>query len=226
MITKRMSRIIRNTIFAEGGDLTWTNRLNDKGEETLGGISRRWHPALLLWERLDDFKRMFPENFLGEGPVYLLNVVAVDSGAAMTVVYDLLDAIEYDVFKFFEIEGELTSSVHTDDISSDRIAEKLYDLKVNGGEAMFRQCVRAIQHDLCMVVDGILGPNTLEALNSCAPEPMMGILDEAEATIDETDLMIVITKAQMHRYVDIVKEDTSQLENLSGWVNRAFKGIE
>lgn len=97
--------------------------------------------------------------------------------------------------------------VKGDDIQAQEVAEKIFDSAVNMGP---RTSVRLAQVALDLEpVDGILGPQTLGALNAKDPELFM-----AEYTL-----------ATIARYAHLCNANRSQTKYLLGWVNRALGGV-
>ena len=97
--------------------------------------------------------------------------------------------------------------VKADDIQSQEVAENLFDTAVNMGP---RTAGRLAQLALDIEpVDGIVGPQTVAALNS----------KDAEAFIAE------FTIAKIARYAHICNRDKSQSKFLLGWINRALGGL-
>lgn len=97
--------------------------------------------------------------------------------------------------------------VKGDDIQSQEVAENLFDTAVNMGP---RTASRLAQMALSLEpVDGIIGPNSLKALNARDPETFI-----AEYTI-----------AKIARYAYICNKNRSQSKYLLGWINRALGGM-
>ncbi len=93
-----------------------------------------------------------------------------------------------------------------DDIKDQRIAETLFDFAVNAGH---RTAIKLAQIASGSTPDGILGPNTLRALNGVDPE--------------EFELKYALAKVA--RYAEICNRDRSQSKFLLGWLNRTLKGV-
>lgn len=200
------SAIIEDTLENEGGLLTWTNRAGDAGGETVGGVSRVHHGELEWWAALDTVKNAVPYLFVGEGPVDL-------EEDASNYAESLIETVREGILAFYRSQGQLTRSVHVEDIDSQSVATKLFDIKINGGAGMLKPCVKALQDAMVMsVVDGIIGPNTLDILNRFYTEL-------------EFELVGVLGKRQAEYYARIVRRDPGQAVNLLGWTRRAWKGI-
>lgn len=87
-----------------------------------------------------------------------------------------------------------------DMIEDQRIATMVVDQRWVGGVAM----IKAFQRALVLIPDGIVGPNTLTALN--AP--------------DRDRTLETLRAAAIRRYNSIADRDPSQGINLRGWINR------
>jgi lysozyme family protein len=93
-------------------------------------------------------------------------------------------------------------------IEDQLVAVKLFDIAVNcGPHTAIRLCQRAA--DRCqsgtVVIDGIMGPRTLEAIHACDPGELV------------TELVHVVTE----HYLGIVQRDPTQRAHLRGWLIRA-----
>ncbi len=98
-----------------------------------------------------------------------------------------------------------------DEITSQAVAETLYDFAVNAGvkpAAIIAQVVASKITGEALTPDGVVGPKTLAALNAC----------------DERLFVALYTIAKIARYCEIVRRDRSQAKFLLGWVSRAIKG--
>ncbi len=94
-----------------------------------------------------------------------------------------------------------------DKITEQQVAENIFDTAVNMGP---RTASRLAQIALDLIpVDGIIGPNSIKAINAAAPEAFM-----AEFTI-----------AKIARYAYICNKNKSQKKYLLGWINRALGGV-
>lgn len=85
-------------------------------------------------------------------------------------------------------------------IEDQRIATMVVDQRWVGGVAM----VKAMQRGLGVTADGIVGRNTLAALNSK----------------DRAGTLELLRAAAIKRYNSIVENNPSQRVNLRGWINR------
>lgn len=101
--------------------------------------------------------------------------------------------------------------IRGDEITSQAIAETLYDFAVNAGvktASILAQVVASKITGEMLTPDGVVGPKTLAALNQC----------------DERLFVALYTIAKIARYCEIVRRDRSQAKFLLGWVSRAIKG--
>lgn len=87
-----------------------------------------------------------------------------------------------------------------DKINDQRIAELIVDWCVNSGTLR----IRNVQTILGVKPDGCVGPITLDAINGS----------------DKTDLYARIMTARKGWFERIVRNDPSQKDNLTGWMNR------
>lgn len=97
-----------------------------------------------------------------------------------------------------------------DDIKSQRVATKLFDMGVNFGRAT---AVMMLQRGLGAYPDGMFGPMTLASVNSTPANVVLALLADACEK----------------RYVAILRKDPSQEKYRKGWLRRArsvpFDGV-
>ena len=101
--------------------------------------------------------------------------------------------------------------IRGDEITSQAIAETIYDFAVNAGvktASILAQVVASKITGETLTPDGVIGPKTIAALNSC----------------DERLFVALYTIAKIARYCEIVRRDRSQAKFLLGWVSRAING--
>lgn len=94
------------------------------------------------------------------------------------------------------------------EIISCRVRWKVFDIGFNGGVST---AARMLQHAVRVKEDGVVGQETLAAVNR-----------QTNSSIGEIQILTSLIEQQMTRYVNIVSCDHSQLENLKGWARRAF----
>lgn len=92
--------------------------------------------------------------------------------------------------------------IHGDEITSDAIAAPLFSFAVNDG---VHQAVRLLQQALGVQQDGILGDQTLAALNSADPDATAAALRAAQESF----------------YRRIVAANPDRAKFLNGWLARA-----
>lgn len=90
-----------------------------------------------------------------------------------------------------------------DQIQDDELALNVFDFAVNAGTGT---SARIIQKIVGAGVDGVIGNNTISAINRFDPR----------VAVKE------FQKGRILHYVDLVKNNTSLLRFLSGWINRSF----
>lgn len=93
-----------------------------------------------------------------------------------------------------------------DQIKEQEVAESLFDFAVNAG---YRTAAKLAQLVVGATPDGIIGPKTLEKLN----------------TIDAESFRVRYTLAKVARYAEIVNKDRSQSKFLLGWINRTLREV-
>lgn len=99
------------------------------------------------------------------------------------------------------------SPIRGNEIKSQGIAFALFDFGVNAGSSV---AVKLMQSVLGLVVDGKVGPKTLEALNKA----------------DREQTLMAFTLAAIARYHVICMKDRTQTKFLLGWVGRALRLLE
>lgn len=93
-----------------------------------------------------------------------------------------------------------------DKISSQIIAEAIFDFGVNAGTTT---AVKLAQIVVGSVPDGRIGPVTLDKLSN----------------LDETLFAVKYAIAKIARYAEICNKDRSQSKFLLGWINRTIRGL-
>ncbi|MBI1261274.1 MAG: hypothetical protein GC184_06090 [Rhizobiales bacterium] len=87
-------------------------------------------------------------------------------------------------------------------VQNESLQEALIDYGVNSGP---RQAIKTIQTILSLVVDGVLGPKTVAAING---------------TSDPRRLTNQLCCERLRFLGRLVDRDHSQVENIYGWINR------
>ncbi len=90
-----------------------------------------------------------------------------------------------------------------DEVQSQRIARTLFDFAVNAGTGT---AARLAQIIVGATPDGVIGPRTVQALNTANPETFA----------------LSYALAKIARYRDIVTRDRTQQKFLLGWINRTL----
>lgn len=168
-------RALDRTLTMEG---KYNNDFTDPGGETYKGISRRYNPEWMGWDVIDSKKSKsgFPVNL--EDDNSLQNLVEI--------IYKK---------KYWTVtKGEETISQVK--------AESVFDYSVNVGTY---QCAKDLQSVLKVVLDGVIGPITISALNS------------AECVGFMNSFML----SKITRYLIISNNNKNLRKYFYGWVNRA-----
>lgn len=152
----------------------YSNVTADKGGETYAGISRRYFPNWEGWKVIDSYK----EN--GE---MKRNTIFPALDNAVTAFY------------FSRWNGQNFSFIQNQDI-----ANLLFDFYVNSGGS----AIKGIQGLVGVTKDGVMGQNTLKAIN-------------------ESNAKVLYSKLMNYRenfYKNIIAKDPTQKKFESGWTNR------
>lgn len=177
----------------EGG---YVDDPDDRGGETHLGISRKFHPNWVGWQKIDRIKAAQPEDYVRH-------------------VND--DPELVDLAKTFYRE-HFWRPVYGDQISDQSIANKVFDTAVNQGTGT---SIQYLQESLNLlnrnqrnygdiVVDRKMGPKTLAAFNQFLK------LEKAQPDY----LLKLLNLMQANRYVEIMKRDPTQQKFARGWLNR------
>jgi len=166
----------QKTIEKEGG---YTNDPDDPGGETFKGISRKMNSKWEGWTTIDILKRQsgFPAN--------------ADRDA------DLREQVGMFYLNNF------WNKMKGDEIESQEKAESIFDFAVNAGigtSSALAQMVVGVK------ADGVIGSDSLKAINSFDPEHFLA----------------AFTVAKIARYVNIVKKRPTSRKYFYGWVIRAL----
>lgn len=160
---------VEKTLLWEGG---YSMDPLDPGGETLFGIARNRHPEWSGWSRVDALKTHF-------------------SGSGLTGVLNADGGLKESAKQFYE-----ENFWHYDDLDSQPVAEKVFDLGVNNGPA---KAITWLQVAVGAKPDGKFGPKTCEAANTL---PTIMILGKIKA----------LAKAHY--------ESLNKPEFLHGWLRR------
>ena len=184
-------KALKHMLEFEGG---YANDPTDSGGETFRGISRRNWPKWPGWPLIDRAKaegcrtaRAINARFAGDA----------EMGA---LVADFYRVNFWRPFERLGLPG--------------RITEKLFDTAVNMGPGRAAKILQTAINNLgavvALVVDGAIGPRTLDALGL--------ILDTRSG---EDRVLATYSEAQAQHYRDIARAKPSQEKYLNGWLRRA-----
>jgi lysozyme family protein len=170
-------KAFRRMIDHEGG---YVNDPDDiTGGETYKGVSRKNWPKWEGWNRIDQLKQQpdFPANLDKDNEIH-----------------EMIGTFYIDNF-WYKMRG--------DDILNQEIANSIFDCSVNMG---LNHAISAAQSIIKVKIDGIIGSNTINALNAC-----------------NVELFIVkYALAKISTYVSIVKKRPTSKKYFYGWVLRAL----
>nr|DAY24995.1 MAG TPA: Lysozyme [Caudoviricetes sp.] len=94
---------------------------------------------------------------------------------------------------------------HIDKITDDRVALSIFDWAVNSGRRGIKKAqIVANKFGANLVIDGIVGNKTLEAINAIDPEAFLKEYHEMQRTF----------------YKNLAAKDSTQEDFLKGWLNR------
>ena len=94
---------------------------------------------------------------------------------------------------------------HIDKITDDRVALSIFDWAVNsGGKGIKKAQIVANKFGANLIIDGIIGKKTLEAINAIDPAAFLKEYHEMQRTF----------------YKNLAARDSSQEGFLKGWLNR------
>jgi lysozyme family protein len=189
------TKALKRTLRHEGG---YANIKADRGGETYKGIARDCHPHWPGWA-----------------------IIAVAKSAAdFPSSLDRNSQLQSLVADFYKTE--FWDKIAADTISSQPIANELFDCAVNMGVV---SAVRILQRSLnCLIPpdsaplaeDGILGPKTLPELESWLKQNALHPQVAVNALLA---LMLVLRGEQ---YVNIIERNPSQKQFAYGWFRRIF----
>ncbi|MCS7317306.1 MAG: N-acetylmuramidase [Candidatus Dojkabacteria bacterium] len=96
--------------------------------------------------------------------------------------------------------------IQGDKINSQKIAESIFDFAVNAGVST---SVKLTQQILNVNIDGVLGNQTLNALNS----------------FNQELFLLKFTLAKIQRYIQICNNRPSSIKFLFGWIRRTLEHL-
>ena len=167
---------LSRTLLYEGG---YVNDPDDPGGETYKGIARNIFGKWEGWTTVDQLKRKsgFPASL------------------------DRNQELQASIELFFR--ANFWDRIKGDDINDQDVANSIFDFAVNAGAGT--SCA-LVQHVVEVEADGVMGKNTIGALNEREPEYIMS----------------AFTVAKIARYLSIVNRRPSSRKFFYGWVSRAL----
>ena len=176
------------TIKHEGG---YSNNPADVGGETYRGIARTYHPSWSGWKRIDEIKQQgrIPYN-------------------------KVFPELELNVKHFYK--EHFWDRIMGDQISSSFIAAELFDTAVNLGVSragnFLQTALNCLNNDQQywndLVVDGKIGPSTIQALQQCISRG------------DKEILYKMLNVLQGYHYIDFMRRSPVQQQFARGWFSR------
>lgn len=166
----------RKTIENEGG---YTNDPDDPGGETFKGIARKMNSKWEGWVTIDMLKRQ--------------------SGFPASADRD--SELREQVGMFYL--NSFWNKIGGDDIQNQQIAESVFDFAVNAGVGTSSALAQMV---VGVKADGVIGPDSLTAINAFDPEHFLA----------------AFTVAKIARYVNIVKKRPTSRKYFYGWILRAL----
>lgn len=160
----------------EGG---YVNDPDDPGGETYKGVARKIHSKWDGWTKIDMLKRQqaFPANLDRD----------VD--------------LQQDIVDFYHLN--YWDRIKGDDILNQDIANSVFDFAVNAGVSTSASLAQMV---IKADTDGVIGPKSLESLNTFDPEHFLA----------------AFTIAKIARYISIVKRRPTSRKYFYGWVCRSL----
>jgi len=161
----------------------YANVEGDRGGETYMGVARNLHPNWDGWQLIDEYKQAFGE---------IKRNTKLDILGLTELVKDFYKHNFYDKYKIgYIVSGSLQ--------------EIIFDWCVNSGYwgscGVQKVLNRFFEYDLKL--DGIIGKNTVKAINSCPPET----------------LFKAIKSARIH-YYNTIAQKGQNYKFLKGWLRR------
>ena len=161
----------------------YANVTGDKGGETYMGVARNLHPNWDGWQFIDEYKEAFGE---------IKRNTKLDIPGLTVLVKGFYKHNFYDKYKIgYIVSGSLQ--------------EIIFDWCVNSGYwgscGVQKVLNRFFEYDLKL--DGIIGKNTVKAINSCPPESLFN----------------AIKSARIH-YYNVIAQRGQNHNFLKGWLRR------
>ncbi|MXV51281.1 hypothetical protein GS399_09900 [Pedobacter sp. HMF7647] len=170
------------TMTNEGG---YANNKLDKGGETYKGIARNFWPNWAGWPTIDRVKA---------------------TSSNLNADLDSNDTLEQLVHSFYK--RNFWDTENLDNIRSQELANQAFDIAVNMGTSIAAKFLQkgynAVHSETPLLIDGGIGPITVEAVNSSEPCPIY-------------DAINVLRK---ERYDNIIASNPSQVIFKNSWYSR------
>jgi lysozyme family protein len=159
----------------EGG---YGNDPQDPGGETYKGIARKKQPEWVGWIIIDPMKKQpnFPESL------------------------DHDQNLQAEIQRFYK--AIFWDKVGGDNINDQEIANSIFDFAVNSGVST---SVGLVQNVVGSSYDGVIGPKTIQAINSFPPDHFIS----------------AFTVEKCRKYISICKKRPDSRKYFFGWIDRA-----
>lgn len=145
-----MAEFIQGYLRTKGNEGGYANDINDRGGETLGGISRNNWPKWTGWVLVDAHRNQFPTDIHNPKNWKIVDSILQSEPRLVPLTESFYKANFWD-----DIEG--------DTIHSQEVANILFDWAVNSGEG---SPARVIQNIVGAKPDGDIGPKTAAKINA------------------------------------------------------------
>lgn len=158
----------------------------NKGENgyTFMGIYQKYHKDSVLWENLKKYKE-----------------ITSDIKELSKLMFNNIDNLN-EVRRIYK--KEYWDKARLDDIQSQKIANTLFYFGINAG---IKKAIKFTQRILKVAVDGIVGNQTIDALNNVSEEYFLEKFKEKEKQY----------------YINLAMQDKKYKRFLNGWLNRVEK---
>lgn len=159
----------------EGG---YVNDPDDPGGETYKGIARKKQPEWVGWIIIDTMKKQ--PNF--------------------QVIVDSNQNLQSEIHRFYK--AVFWDKVGGDRINDQDVAHSIFDFAVNAGVSTSVGLAQQVVGSSC---DGVIGPQTIQAINAFAPDHFLAAF--------------VVEKCR--KYIAICKKRPDSRKYFFGWIDRA-----
>lgn len=171
----------------EGFEGGYANDKDDSGGETWRGIARNYNPKWKGWVIIDKIVPVKPKTW---------------NRAIFAAINKKLYAHkELNQWVDAYYEANYWDCINLDFISSQEVANSLFDISVNMGSG---RAARFLQKALGVLVDGKIGPKTIAAANSSDPKFLYDSINELRAK----------------KYEQIIADNPSQEKFRESWFSR------